>query len=114
MARGTPEVAVCCSCASFRLAGAAQTAVRCWQYPRMERRRALITRNCCNACHKLDLSSRDNIPHIADQREDYLVKSLREYKNDVRPGYDTTMSEMLTPVTDAQILDLAYYIARIR
>ena len=81
---------------------------------RMERGRALITQNRCNACHKLDLSGRDNIPHIANQREDYLVKTLREYKNNVRPGYDATMAEVLAPVTDAQILDLAYYIARVR
>jgi cytochrome c553 len=81
---------------------------------RMERGRVLITQNRCNACHKLDLSGRDNIPHIADQREDYLVKTLREYKNNVRPGYDATMPEVLAPVTDAQILDLAYYIARFR
>jgi cytochrome c553 len=82
--------------------------------PRMERGRALITKNRCNACHTLDLSGRDSIPRIADQREDYLVKTLREYKNNVRSGYDATMAEVLAPVTDAQILDLAYYIARIR
>jgi cytochrome c553 len=81
---------------------------------RMKRGRALITRNRCNACHKLDLSGRDSIPHIANQREDYLVKTLREYKNNVRPGYDATMAEVLAPVSDAQILDLAYYIARFR
>ena len=44
---------------------------------RMARGRALITQNRCNACHKLDLSGRDSIPRIADQREDYLVKTLR-------------------------------------
>ncbi len=62
----------------------------------------------------MDLSGRDNIPHIADQREDYLVKTLREYKNNTRHGYDGTMAEVLAPVTDAQIVDLAYAIARFR
>jgi len=81
---------------------------------RMARGAALITQNRCNACHKLDLSGRDNIPHIADQREDYLVKTLREYKNNTRHGYDATMAEVLAPITDAQIVDLAYYIARFR
>ena len=76
--------------------------------------RALITQNRCNACHNLDLAGRDNIPHIADQREDYLVKTLREYKNNTRHGYDATMAEVLAPVTDAQIVDLAYTIARFR
>ena len=75
---------------------------------------ALITQNRCNSCHNLDLSGRDNIPRIADQREDYLVKTLREYKNNTRHGYDGTMAEVLAPITDAQIVDLAYYIARFR
>lgn len=74
--------------------------------------RALITQNRCNACHNLDLSGRDNVPRIAAQREDYLVKTLREYKHNIRHGYDAAMAEVLAPVTDAQIVDLAYTIAR--
>ena len=76
--------------------------------------RALITQHRCNACHNLDLAGRESIPRIADQREDYLVKTLREYKNNTRHGYDATMAEVLAPVTDAQIVDLAYTIARFR
>jgi len=81
---------------------------------RMQRGAALITQNRCNSCHNLDLSGRENIPRIADQREDYLVKTLRDYKNNTRHGYDGTMAEVLADVTDAQIADLAYYIARFR
>jgi len=81
---------------------------------RMQHGRTLITQNRCNNCHNLDLSGRENIPRIADQREDYLVKTLREYKNNVRHGYDATMAEVLAPVTDEQIVALAYYIARFR
>lgn len=81
---------------------------------RIQRGRALITQNRCNACHNLDLAGRDNIPHIANQGEQYLVKTLREYKNNTRHGYDASMAEVLAPVTDAQILDLAYTIARFR
>jgi cytochrome c553 len=76
--------------------------------------RALITQHRCNSCHNLDLSGRESIPRIADQREDYLVKTLREYKNNTRHGYDATMAEVLAPVTDAQIVDLAYAVARFR
>ena len=68
----------------------------------------------CNSCHNADFSGRDNVPRIADQREDYLVKTLREYKSNTRHGYDGVMAEALTPITDAQIDDLAYYIARFR
>jgi len=60
------------------------------------------------------LSGRDNVPRIADQREDYLLKTLREYKNNTRHGYDGVMAEVLAPITEAQIVDLAYVIARFR
>ena len=76
--------------------------------------RALITANRCNSCHNLDLSGKENVPRIAGQREDYLLKTLREYKNNVRHGYDAAMAEVLATVTDAQIVDLAYTIARFR
>lgn len=81
---------------------------------RMQNGRALITRHRCNSCHDLNLAGRESIPHIANQREDYLAKTLREYKGNVRHGYDGVMAEVLTPITGAQILDLAYYIARFR
>lgn len=81
---------------------------------RMQRASALITQYRCNSCHNLDLAGRENIPHIANQREDYLAKTLRDYKNNTRHGYDGAMAEVLAPVTDQQIHDLAYYIARFR
>jgi cytochrome c553 len=80
---------------------------------RMARAAALVTQNHCNSCHNTDFSGRDNVPHIADQREDYLAKTMREYKNNSRHGYDDSMAEVLQPVTDEQIADLAYYIARV-
>ncbi len=81
---------------------------------RMQAAGALITQLRCNNCHTLNLAGRENVPHIADQREDYLVKALREYKNNTRHGYDAAMAEVLAPVTDAQIVELAYAIARFR
>jgi cytochrome c553 len=81
---------------------------------RMQRAEALIQQNRCNSCHTTDFSGRDNIPRIADQREDYLAKTLREYKDNSRHGYDGTMAEVLQPVTVEQIADLAYFLARAR
>lgn len=46
----------------------------------------IITQLRCNSCHGLDLAGRENIPYIADQREDYLVKTLRDYKSNSRHG----------------------------
>jgi cytochrome c553 len=81
---------------------------------RIQRARALVQRHHCNSCHNADFSGRDNIPRIADQREDYLARTMREYKSNTRHGYDGTMAEVLDPVTDEQIGDLAYYIARVK
>ncbi len=79
---------------------------------RMQRARALVQQNRCNFCHKQDFSGQDNVPRIGAQREDYLVKALRGYKDNSRHGYDTAMADVIAPITDADILDLAYYIAR--
>jgi cytochrome c553 len=81
---------------------------------RLQRAQALVQQHRCNTCHNTDFSGRDNVPRIADQREDYLAKTMREYKNNSRHGYDGTMAEVLNPVTDEQIGDLAYFIARVR
>jgi cytochrome c553 len=81
---------------------------------RIARAQALVTQNRCNSCHGVDFTGGDNVPRLADQREDYLAKTMREYKDNSRHGYDGTMAEVLQPVTSEQIADLAYYIARVR
>jgi cytochrome c553 len=58
------------------------------------------------------LAGRDNVPRIAGQREDFLVKTMREYKGNIRAGYDASMADVLQPIPDADILDLAYFAAR--
>ena len=78
---------------------------------RMAATKTLIDKHHCNSCHSADFSGRDNIPRLADQREDYLAKTLRDYKSNARAGYDGTMAEVLQPITDQQIADLAYYLA---
>jgi cytochrome c553 len=79
---------------------------------RIERGRALAHQYRCNICHKPDLAGRDNVPRIAGQREDFLIKTMREYKSNIRPGYDASMADVLQPIPDADILDLAYFLAR--
>ncbi|HEY7248746.1 MAG TPA: c-type cytochrome [Xanthobacteraceae bacterium] len=81
---------------------------------RMQRAEALAQKNHCNVCHRTDFSGGENVPRLAGQREDYLVKALRGYKDNSRRGYDASMAEVVVPLTDDQILDLAYYLARVR
>jgi cytochrome c553 len=81
---------------------------------RMQRGYAIIEKNHCNVCHQSNLAGRDNVPRIAAQREDYLAKTLREYKANTRVGYEPVMLEVMHPVTDPDIVELAYTIARMK
>jgi cytochrome c553 len=78
------------------------------------RAQAVIAKNYCASCHNPDFSGREQMPRLAGQREDFLLKSLRDYKTGQRPGYDATMDEVVRPLTDADIVDLSHYLARFR
>jgi cytochrome c553 len=80
---------------------------------RMKRGAALIQQHHCNLCHQPNLTGRENIPRLAGQREDYLLKALHEYKASTRVAYEPTMLEVMRPLTDADMADLAYAIARL-
>jgi cytochrome c553 len=81
---------------------------------RMEKARALAEQNHCNICHRADFSGQENVARLADQREDYLLKALRDYKSGARKGYDPAMVEVVQPLDDAQLADLSYYLSHLR
>jgi cytochrome c553 len=81
---------------------------------RLERARALAEQHRCNVCHRPDYSGREMAPRLAHQREDYLLKSLRGYRSGERRGYDATMAEVIQPLDDARLAELAYYLAHFR
>jgi cytochrome c553 len=81
---------------------------------RLARGSALAEQNHCNVCHRSDFTGQENVPRLADQREDYLLKTLREYKTGARHAYDATMAEVLQPVDDNDVEILAYFLAHAR
>src|SRR3954454_10908594 len=81
---------------------------------RMAKGQAMVKQYLCNTCHNGDFSGKDNVPRIANQREDYLAKTLSEYKDNSRHGYDGSMADVMGAVPKEQIADLAYFIARVR
>ncbi len=81
---------------------------------RFERARALTEQNHCDVCHRPDFSGQQTVPRLADQREDYLLKTLREYKSGARRAYEPIMLEALQPIDDAQLVEFAYYLSRLR
>ena len=52
-----------------------------------------------------------NLPRIGAQREDYLVKALSGYKTGERHGYDPAMVEVAQAMSEAEIADVAHYLA---
>ena len=81
---------------------------------RMNRGRALAQQNRCNFCHQSNFQGLDNVPRLGSQREDYLLKSLRAYKDNSRRGYDAQMSEVVYAMKDEDFVDLAYFLARVK
>lgn len=82
---------------------------------RYARGRELAQHERCGSCHEPDYSGRENMPRLANQREDYLLKSLRDYKKGVRVGYGSAvMPETLSQISDAQLQDLAHFLHHFR
>ena len=81
---------------------------------RMERAQALVVQHRCNFCHNRDYSGQQNVPRLAGQREDYLLKALRDYKSNARRGYDATMDDVIYALTDDDFKDLAHFLSRQR
>jgi cytochrome c553 len=79
---------------------------------RFERGRALAQGHNCGVCHNPDYSGREQMPRLANQREDYLLKALRDYKQGVRVGYGSaTMPEAVAALRDDDLVALAHYLA---
>ena len=54
------------------------------------------------------------MPRLAYRREDYLLKTLREYKSGARHAYEPIMLEVLQPIDDGQLVEFAYYLSHMR
>jgi cytochrome c553 len=77
--------------------------------------RGIAERERCGSCHNPDFSGRDNMPRLANQREDYLLKALRDYKKGVRTGYgNAAMPEIVSGLSDTELADVAHFLARLR
>jgi cytochrome c553 len=81
---------------------------------RMDKARALAAQNRCNFCHQPNFQGEQDVPRLAGQREDYLLKALRGYKDNSRRGYDAQMSEVVYAMKDEDFVELAYFLARVK
>jgi len=64
----------------------------------------------CNACHGANgISAVPNYPNLAGQKEAYLVKQMKAFKDGARK--DPTMNAMAKPLSDADMANIAAHYA---
>jgi cytochrome c553 len=81
---------------------------------RFEKGRRLLEARNCRVCHNPDYSGREQMPRLANQREDYLLKAMRDYQGGQRIGYGSaTMPEELAGLGDADLAAIAHFLAHL-
>ena len=67
----------------------------------------------CQGCHGADgISAVPTYPNLAGQKEAYLVKQMKAFKDGTRK--DPTMNAMAAPLSDEDIAHLAAYYANLK
>lgn len=75
--------------------------------------RKIAQANRCASCHKDDFSGTQATARLAGQREDYLLKALRDFKSGARSGGAmAAMMEVVAPLGDPDLRALAHFLAR--
>src|SRR5882757_4010664 len=59
---------------------------------RLQRGQALVQQHRCDTCHNPDLSGKENVRGIANQREGNWAKSVGEYEDYSRHWYDGSLA----------------------
>lgn len=79
-----------------------------------ERGQALAGRALCNSCHLPTYLGQQQVPRVAGQREDYLLHSMRQFRDGKAVGRDSIMASSLYGMTDAQLGDLAHFLSQVK
>ena len=68
----------------------------------------------CAFCHLDDYAGTKGVARLAGQREDYLLKALRDYKSGQRSGAQAAMAEVAFSLHDEEIEALSHYLAHLK
>ena len=74
----------------------------------------LATQKRCASCHLPSYAGQEQIPRLARQRLDYLVKTLAAYRDGTRSGIDTSMNDVMGRASDNDIRAIAHYLGTLR
>ena len=74
---------------------------------------AAVGRRCAN-CHTDSFAGTGAVARIADQREEYLLKALHDYKSSTRSGGGmAAMADVAYPLSEEEITALAHSLAHL-
>ena len=75
---------------------------------------ATASKMLCGTCHLSDYTGQKQVPRLAGQDEAYLLESMKQFRDNPGPGRDTIMSASLYGLSDADLTNLAHYLATFR
>ncbi len=67
----------------------------------------------CGTCHLPNYAGQQQVPRLAGQQEAYLLQALKEFRDKPGPGRDTLMSGPLQGMSDADLANLAHFLAHL-
>ena len=73
--------------------------------------RRLAAQHHCISCHRPDLSGQQQVPRLAGQDFDYLLKLLRSFKAKTATDLDGLMTMSAQPLREEEIVDLVHFMA---
>ena len=74
--------------------------------------RALAAARHCGVCHLPDFAGRAQVPRLAGQREEYLSRTMGQYRDGRRIGTDSQMNDAVFGLSDTDIAALAHFLAQ--
>lgn len=68
----------------------------------------------CGTCHLADYSGQKQVPRLAGQDEGFLLHSMKQFRDNPGAGRDTIMAATLRGLSDADLANIAHYLATFR
>jgi cytochrome c553 len=68
----------------------------------------------CTMCHLGGFSGQNEIPRVAGQQHDYIVKQMKDFRSRTRTNDAGNMTSVSSNLSDADIENLAQYITSLR
>jgi cytochrome c553 len=72
----------------------------------------LSRRMLCGTCHLPGYTGQQQVPRLAGQDEGYLLRAMRQFRDQPGPGRDTIMAASLYGLKDDDLVNLAHYLAQ--